>query len=180
MGGGCVYGCASQEGAITVNGRVRHRRKSLERPRRGDHSAPMPRPKLPREVVDTVVELLLCGWTPQDVVASWPGAWTPGESKTCVIQVSERCPSLASVQNIAKTAGLARPKGGGLYGGGFQPGHKRVEGSGRKLGSMGPKWSPHRDEVRRLRAEGHSLRAIAGLVGLRSPQQVSNLLSDDK
>jgi putative ribosome biogenesis GTPase RsgA len=66
----------------------------------------MPRPKLPREVVDTVVELLLCGWTPQDVVASWPEAVT--DSVECVIHPTEGSPSLSVVQRLAREQGLAR------------------------------------------------------------------------
>lgn len=55
-------------------------------------------------------------------------------------------------------------------------GHLAYAGSGRPRGTHS---SQHRDEVRRLREEGHSLRVIARLVGLRSPQQVANLLVED-
>lgn len=130
----------------------------------------MPRPKLPREVVDTVVELLLCGWTPQDVVASWPEAVT--DSVECVIHPTEGSPSLSVVQRLAREQGLARPRGA-------QPGRPRPTGAGRRKGQAGPKWSKHRDEAIRLRAGGQSLRAIAAELGLRSPEAI-RYLTDDK
>lgn len=127
-----------------------------------------------------VVELLLGGWTPQDIVAGWPGSklnW----GNDCL-----GCPSLGAIQRIARAEGLAAPRGGpransggARRGSGAPKGH-RSYGGGRPKGKPGAKWSPHRDEVRRLRDEGHSLRIIAGMVGLRSPTQVSNLLTDDE
>lgn len=156
-------------------GSVRYRRKILETGDLADHSLPMR--KLSVEVVDTVVELLLCGWTPQDVVASWPGS-------TNCLHDTGTCPALGTVQRLAKEAGLSASRGGARENsGGARPGSgapkgHRFYGGGRPNGKPGAKWSPHRDEVRRLRAEGHSLRVIAGMVGLRSATQVSNLLSD--
>lgn len=129
----------------------------------------MPRPKLPNEVVDLVVELLLCGWTPQNIYDHWtanPACNDPGSGG----------PSLGAIQRIAKVEGLARQRGGARLGAGKPRGGRG--GGGRPKGP-GRKFSTHRDEVRRLRNEGHSLRVIAGLVGLRSPQQVANLLSDE-
>lgn len=93
-----------------------------------------------------IVELLLNGWTPQDVAES--GLVTA---------------SLPTIQRVAKAFGLARSVGA--------PDGTKHESHA--------KWSRHRAEVRRLRHEGHSLRTIAGMVGLRSPTQVSNLLSAD-
>ena len=136
----------------------------------------MPRPKLPTEVVDLVVELLLGGWKPQDIVARWPGSKF-NRGNDCL-----SCPSLGTIQRIAREAGLSAPRGGSrINSGGARPGAGRKPtgpGTGTKHETHA-KWSRHRAEVRRLREEGHSLRVIAGLVGLRSPQQVANLLSDD-
>ena len=153
--------------------------KSLEDQDREDQSAGMPRPKIPASTVDHVLELLLCGWTPQDIA---------GCSTACVMQANDPnhshdgygCPSLPSIQRIARSAGLAQPKGGPSgrkhRGGGAPMGHLAYAGSGRPRGTHS---SQHRDEVCRLREEGHSLRVIARLVGLRSPQQVANLLVED-
>ncbi len=138
----------------------------------------MPMRKLPEETVTSVVELLLCGWTPQQIVECWP-ARLIGPTEGVTHPVGSPL-SLVSVQRIAKAEGLARPKGGPAgreyHGGGAPKGHAAYDGSGRPRGSQS---SPHRAEVRRLRDEGHSLRVIAGFVGLRSPQQVANLLVED-
>lgn len=120
---------------------------------------PMPKPSLDTAVVSAVVELLLGEWSPAQIVDNWN-------------HDDLRCPSLGAVQRIAKAEGLARKKGGTA--GRKSPG----SGGGRPSGRPGKKWSRHRDEVRRLREEGHSLRTIAAMVGLKSPQQVSNLLDD--
>jgi hypothetical protein len=128
----------------------------------------MPKPKLPREVVDTVVELLLCGWTPQDVVASWPEAVT--DSVECVIHPTEGSPSLSVVQRLAREQGLARPRGA-------QPGRPRPVGAGRKKGQTGPRWSPYREKAAQMRSEGLSYSVIAGLLGI-TRQGVQKILSD--
>lgn len=111
----------------------------------------MPMRKLPEETVLFVVELLLSGW-PSAAVADEVGV------------------SAKTILRIASSEKLTLRRG-------VQVGHPGFEGAGRPKGP-GKKFSKHRDEVQRLRADGHSLRVIAGLVGLRSPQQVANLLSD--
>jgi hypothetical protein len=161
------------EGAITVNGRVRHRRKTLEDKDLGDQDADMPRPKIPDATVDQVIELLLCGWTPQNVVEGWP------EVEINHSHDGYGCPSLVSVQRIARAEGLARQRGA-------QPGRSRPAGSGRKATGFGTgtkhrthaKWSPHRARASELRAEGLSFNVIAGILGI-TRQGVQKILSDE-
>ena len=115
----------------------------------------MPKPKLSEEIVTMVIELLLGGWTPQQIAESG------------LVAVS-----LPSVQRIARAEGLARQKGA-------QPGRPRPVGAGRRKGQLGPKWSKHRDEAITLRASGQSLRAIAAELGLRSAEAI-RYLTDEK
>lgn len=125
----------------------------------------MPRPKISSEVVDLVVELLLCGWTPQDVVVSWqdPSNYSCNGCS---------CPSLPTVQRIARSEGLARQRGA-------QPGRARPAGAGRKKGQTGPRWSPHREQASQMRADGLSYSVIAGLLGI-TRQGVQKLLGDGR
>lgn len=107
--------------------------------------------KLPEETVIFVVELLLSGWS-SEAVADHVGV----SAKTIL--------RIAAVEKIKLRRGA-------------RVGHPGFNGAGRPKGP-GKKFSEHREQVRRLRADGLSLRVIAGLVGLRSPQQVANLLID--
>jgi len=140
---------------------------------REDQDAHMPRPKIPDATVDQVIELLLCGWTPQNVVEGWP------EVKINHSHDGYGCPSLVSVQRIARAEGLARQRGA-------QPGRSRPAGSGRKATGFGTgtkhrthaKWSPHRARASELRAEGLSFNVIAGILGI-TRQGVQKILSDE-
>lgn len=100
-----------------------------------------------------VVELLLSGWTPQQVADSG------------LVAVS-----LPSVQRIARAEGLARQRGA-------QPGRPRPVGAGRKKGQTGPRWSPYREKAAQMRSEGLSYSVIAGLLGI-TRQGVQKILSD--
>jgi hypothetical protein len=134
----------------------------------------MPRPTLPTEVVDLVVELLLCEWTPQDIVSCWP--------KPPTVRVTRMvAPSISAIQKLARDQGLAGQKGGSRA----NSGGSRV-GSGRKPSGPGSgakhtthaKWSPRRAEASRLRDEGLSYAVIAGILGI-TRQGVQKILSDD-
>ena len=128
---------------------------------------------IPDATVDQVIELLLCGWTPQNVVEGWP------EVKINHSHDGYGCPSLVSVQRIARAEGLARQRGA-------QPGRSRPAGSGRKATGFGTgtkhrthaKWSPHRARASELRAEGLSFNVIAGILGI-TRQGVQKILSDE-
>lgn len=167
-----------------------HAQDVSRRTRRASFAA-MRKP-VPDEIRVIVVELLLGDFTPQDIAGS------------------ELAPiSLGVVQRFAREEGLARPRGGARPnsggprpGAGAKPGSRRpgsgpkpgMGAGGRRPGSGRPavgrgkgtphkvhaKWSPHREEAKRLRAEGNSLRQIMRVLGLRSAQSVANLLVDEE
>ena len=108
-----------------------------------------------------IAELLHSGWTPQDIaaedLAELQGNFLHQEENSAV-------PSMATIARIAEEAGVSRPRG-------------RPVGTGPGIGK-GTKFSVHRERARELRSQGHSLRVIAAMLGLRSPQSVANLILD--